>query len=69
MDQEQLLAAIATDLQRLPAAAERVARVAAAVEANNACVAQASLALLRMEDHPGSFDPWCRGFAQPKGGA
>jgi hypothetical protein len=62
---EQLLAAIAAELQRVPASAPRSPQVAALVATNNARVAQASLALLRMEDHPGSFDPWCRGFAPP----
>jgi hypothetical protein len=69
MDNEQLFAAIAIELQRVPASAPRTSSVAALVQANNACVAQASLALLRMEDHPGTFDPWCRGFAAPEGGA
>jgi hypothetical protein len=66
MDEQQLLAAIAIELQRVPASAPRASRVAALVETNNACVAQASLALLRMEDHAGSFDPWCRSFAAPE---
>ncbi len=65
---EALFAAIASELQRVPASAPRAARVAALVAANNACVAQASLALLRMEDHPGTFDPWCRAFAAPAEG-
>ena len=69
MDDEQLLAAIATQLQHVPASAPRASRVAALVETNNACAAQASLALLRMEDHPGTFDAWCRSFAAPGGGA
>ena len=66
---EQLFAAIATELQHVPASAPRTSRVAIAVAANNACVARASLALLQMEDHPGTFDPWCRTFAAPAGGA
>jgi len=66
---EQLFAAIATELQRVPASAQRTSRVATLVEANNACVAQASLTLLQMEDHLGTFDPWCRTFAAPEGGA
>ena len=66
---ERLCAAIASELLRGPASAPRAARVAEAVAANNACVAQASLALLRMEDHPGTFDPWCRAFAAPEKGA
>ena len=66
---EQLFAAIATELQRVPASALRTSLVALSVEANNACVAQASLALLQMEDHPGTFDPWCRTFAAPESGA
>jgi hypothetical protein len=32
--------------------------------ANNARVARASQALLGMEDHPDTFDAWCRAFAQ-----
>ncbi len=66
---EQLLAAIATELQGLPASAARASRVAAVVEANNACVARAGLALLEMEDHAGAFDPWSRSFAAPGNGA
>jgi hypothetical protein len=62
-DAEPLLAAIATELQGVPAAAPRTSLVAASVVDNNARVAQASLALLRMADHPGTFDPWCRLFA------
>ena len=60
---ERLFAAIATELQRVPAAALRTSLLALSVEANNALIAQASLALLQMEDHPGTFDPWCRTFA------
>lgn len=66
---ERLCAAIASELQQVPASAPRAALVASLVAANNACVAQASLALLRMEDHPGTFDPWCRAFAVPEEGA
>jgi hypothetical protein len=69
MNNEQLLAAIAAELQFVPASAPRASRVAALVEANNACVARASLALLQMEDHPGAFDPWCHAFAAPGDGA
>ena len=64
---EQLFAAIATELQHVPASALRTSHVAALVEENNALIAQASLALLQMEDHPGTFDPWCRTFAAPEG--
>ena len=64
---EQLFAAIATELQYVPASALCTSRVTALVEENNARVAQASLALLQMEDHPGTFDPWCRMFATPEG--
>jgi hypothetical protein len=65
---ERLFAAIATELQFVPASALRTSRVAILVEANNALVAHASLVLLQMEDHPGTFDPWCRTFAAPEGG-
>jgi len=64
---EQLFAAIATELQHIPASVLRTSRVAALVEENNALIAQVSLALLQMEDHPGTFDPWCRRFAAPEG--
>ena len=64
---EQLFAAIATELQQVPASALCTSRVAALVEENNALIAQASRALLQMEDHPGTFDPWCRRFAAPEG--
>ena len=33
-----------------------------AVDRNNARVARASQALLGMEDHPDTFDAWCRAF-------
>jgi hypothetical protein len=64
---EPLFAAIATELQHVPVSALCTSRVAALVEENNTRVAQASLALLRMEDHPGTFDPWCRMFATAEG--
>ena len=65
---EQLFAAIATELQHVPTSAlGGTSRVAALVEENNALIAQVSLALLQMEDHPGTFDPWCRRFAAPEG--
>ena len=60
---ELLFARMATELQQLPGSAQRTARVASVVAANNARVAEAGLVLLRMEDHPGTFDPWCRTFA------
>jgi hypothetical protein len=69
IDTEQLLAAIALQLQHVPALAQRSARVATQVKANNEHIAQASFALLRMEDHPGTFEPWCRRFAAPGGEA
>ena len=40
---DQLLAAIATELQDLPASAERASRIATMVANNNACLAQAAL--------------------------
>jgi hypothetical protein len=61
---EQLLGAIANELQQVPGSAPRTSRVAASVMANNARVARASQALLGMEDHPDTFDAWCRTFAQ-----
>ena len=61
---EQLLGAIANELQQVPASAPRTSRVATSVAANNARVARASQALLGMEDHPDTFDAWCRTFAQ-----
>jgi hypothetical protein len=64
---EQLLGAIASELQQVPSSAPRTSRVAASVMANNACVARASQALLGMEDHPDTFDAWCRAFAQWRG--
>ena len=64
---EQLFAATANELQHVPASALRISHVAALVEENNALIAQASLALLQMEDHSGAFDPWCRRFAAPEG--
>jgi hypothetical protein len=60
---DKLLAAIAADLQFVPASADRVQRVALVVEANNARVARAGLMLGEMEDNPGAFDSWCRAFA------
>jgi hypothetical protein len=61
---EQLLGAIANELQQVPGSAPRTSRVAASVMANNARVARASQALLDMEDHPDTFDAWCRTFVQ-----
>jgi hypothetical protein len=69
IDTEQLLAATATELQHLPVLVQRSACVANQVKAINEHIAQASLALLRMEDHPGTFEPWCRRFAAPGGEA
>jgi hypothetical protein len=66
---EQLLGAIANELQQVPNSAPRTSRVAASVMANNARVARASQALLGMEDHPDTFDAWCRAFAQWRGDA
>jgi hypothetical protein len=62
-DVKMLLRTIAIHLQGLPASDTRALSVAARVMANNTCVAQASLALLRMDHHPDTFDAWCRGFA------
>jgi hypothetical protein len=64
---EQLLGAIASELQQVPASAPRTSRVAASVMANNARVARASHDLMGMEDHPDTFDAWCRAFAQCRG--
>jgi hypothetical protein len=64
---EKLLGAIANELQQVPDSASRTERVAASVTANNARLARASQTLLGMEDHPDTFDAWCRAFA-PRGG-
>lgn len=64
-----LFAAMAIGLQFVPESAPRASRVAAMVAENNDRVAQASVALLRMEDHPDTFDAWCRTFAVTEGGA
>jgi hypothetical protein len=66
---EQLLGAIADELQQVPGSAPRTSRVAASVMANNARVVRASQDLLGMEDHPDTFDAWCRAFAQSRGDA
>ena len=66
---ESLFATIATDLQQVPASAPRTERVAASVVANNARVLQASGMLLRMEDHPDTFDAWCRAFVPKRSDA
>jgi hypothetical protein len=66
---EALFAAMAIGLQFVPESAPRASRVAATVVENNARVAQASAALLRMEDQPDTFDAWCRTFADTGGGA
>jgi hypothetical protein len=66
---EQLLGAIANELQQVPDSAPRTSRVAAPVTANNARLARASQTLMRMEDHPDTFGAWCRAFAQRRGDA
>ncbi|MDB6000416.1 MAG: hypothetical protein JWP52_2115 [Rhizobacter sp.] len=66
---EALFAAMAIGLQFVPESAPRASRVATTVAENNARVAQASAVLLRMEDHPDTFDAWCRTFAAKGGGA
>jgi hypothetical protein len=58
-----LLAAIAANLQFAPASMDRVDRAVLVFESNNERIARAGLVLGDMEDQPGSFDPWCRGFA------
>lgn len=67
MNNEQLFEAIARDLQHTPGSASRVLRVLPSVMANNKRVARAARELLGPEDHPDTFDAWCRSFAQ--GGA
>src|SRR5215217_706763 len=65
---EQLMVALACDMQQVPASADRVPPVAPAVDGNNDRLARAALTMLYMEDHPDTFDPWCRRFAQSRHG-
>jgi hypothetical protein len=58
-----LWATMATELQGIPASVLQASDIAASIAANNTRIGQASLVLLQMEDHPGTFDPWCRSFA------
>jgi len=56
------LSLLARDLAAFPSLVADAPLIVAAVEANSACVADAARRLMRMEDHPGGFDAWCRGF-------
>lgn len=62
----EFLAAVATELQSTPESASpsRVARVAQQVRTNNLRVLQAARQRLSMQDHPDTFDGWCRNFAE-----
>lgn len=66
LNSNDLCARIARDFQAVDLPGTDAPLVAAAVTANNARIAEGARAMLRMEDHPGTFDPWCRAFVIPE---
>jgi hypothetical protein len=55
---DALLGELTSALQQLELPAERVARTRPLIEANNAIVASAALARLRLDDNPGDYVAW-----------
>lgn len=61
--QDTTLGDIASALQQIDIAPERVARTRPLVEANNSIIARAARERLSIDDNPGDFIAWLAGFA------
>lgn len=59
---DDVVALIARELQFVPVLAVDAPLLMPAVVANNERIARLAHSCFQMEDHPGTFDPWCRNF-------